>query len=375
MNLTPFKLERYFTQYEHTAKYSLCNSDCESMSIRELLNFEPESRERFEQVWLGYTHTKGAQDLREQISNIYNRVSDENILVCTGAQEPIFLFSQALLSREDEVIVQTPCYQSLESIPQSIGCKVLSWNVRYRDGAHHFDLNELSELITEQTKIIYLNTPHNPTGYLFTKEEQKEIIRLAKEKDIIVFCDEVYRELEYDPSDALPTIADAYENGVSIGVMSKTYGLPGLRIGWMTSQNSTILEKVAVLKEYTTICNAAPSEFLATLALRNRGKILERNIGIIKTNLELYVRFFAKYGDLFSWHKPTAGPISLVKMNFDEDDFQFAQRVRKEYDVLLLPGSIYDFKGYFRIGLGRKGISPALNEFEKFVEKEVVLNI
>lgn len=372
MNIKPFKLERYYTLYEHTAKYSLCNSDCEAMTIKELLSLEEGAENTFQNSWLGYTETKGDPKLRKDISVIYSKIKAEDITVCTGAQEPIFLVSHAILKSGDEVIVQSPCYQSLQSVPESIGCKVLNWEVDYQDNKPNFNIDDLKKLVSNKTKAIYLNAPHNPTGFLFTKEEQQAIIELARTNGIIILCDEVYRELEHHPSFAIPAFADAYENGISIGVMSKSYGLPGLRIGWLATQNQVVLEEVAMLKEYTTICNAAPSEFLAGVALRNRKVILDRNLQIVSDNLKLYTTFFTKYANLFSWYKPNAGPIAFVKMHFDNDDLSFADQVLKEQSVLLLPGGIYDYPGYFRIGFGRKKIPEALEQFEMFVLKNMV---
>ena len=372
MKIKPFKLERYYTLHEHTAKHSLCNSDCEAMTISELLALENGARASFDNLWLGYTHTQGSPELRQDISAIYSNITAEDLTVCSGAQEPIFLFSHAVLNADDEVIVQTPCYQSLQSVPESIGCKVLNWEVRYEGNIPRFDLEELEKMITNKTKVIYLNAPHNPTGFLFTKEEQKAIVAMASVHNIIIFCDEVYRELEHHPSVAIPAFADVYEDGVSVGVMSKAYGLPGLRIGWLATKNQKISEAVAMLKEYTTICNAGPSEFLAGVALRNRQTILDRNLQIIQNNLPLYDTFFEKYADLFSWYKPNAGPIGFVKMHFGKDDMDFAAQALKAKSVLLLPGGIYDYGGYFRIGFGRRKIPEALEQFEAFITEKFV---
>ncbi len=369
MIIKPFRLERYYTLYEFTAKYSLCNSDCEAMTIGDLLALEDGAQEKFNNLWLGYTETKGHPDLRRAIATTYNKCSDDDLLVCTGAQEPIFLFSQAMLKAGDEVIVQTPCYQSVHSIPESMGCKVLNWMVRYENEQPVFDLDDLEKMITNKTKVIYINTPHNPTGFHFTAAQQLALIAIARKHNIIIFSDEVYRELEHEPQYAIPGFGDIYENGVSLGVMSKAYGLPGLRIGWLATKNQQILEKVAILKEYTTICNAGPSEFLAEVGLRNRQHLLDRNLAIINHNLPLYDHFFAKYADLFSWFRPNAGPIAFVKMNFSTDDKTFAERALKEAELLLLPGHIYDHPGFFRVGFGRKGIPAALEVFESFVNK------
>ena len=371
MNITPFKLERYYTLHEHSAQYSICNSECEAMTIKQLLALEKGAEDAFQNTWLGYTETKGDAKLREDIAAIYHILKSENITVCTGAQEPIFLISQALLQSGDEVIVQSPCYQSLRSVPESIGCKVRHWNVQYQNDKPRFDLDDLKRLVSARTKAIYLNTPHNPTGFHFTRADQQTIIDLARTNNITILCDEVYRELEYRPELAIPAFADAYENGISIGVMSKSYGLPGLRIGWIACQSQDVLEKIAILKEYTTICNAAPSEFLAGVALRNRKTILDRNLQIIQNNLKCYDVFFDKFADLFSWYRPNAGTIGLVKMHFDQDDLTFANQVLQEQSVLVLPGGIYDYPGYFRIGFGRKKVPEGLERFDAFVLKNV----
>lgn len=372
MNIKPFKLERYYTLHEHSAKYSLCNSDCEAMTIKALLALEKGATDAFQNSWLGYTETKGDPQLRENIAAIYQQMNADDITVCTGAQEPIFLVSHAILQSGDEVVVQSPCYQSLQSVPESIGCKVKHWSVQYQNNEPTFSLDDLKKLVSNKTKAIYLNAPHNPTGFLFTQKEQQAIIELARTNNCFILCDEVYRELEHQADLAIPAFADAYENGISIGVLSKSYGLPGLRIGWVATKNEAVAEKFAILKEYTTICNAAPSEFLAGVALRNRKAILDKNLQIVANNLQHYTVFFEKYGDLFSWYKPNAGPVAFVKMHFDEDDLAFADQVLKKQGVLLLPGSIYDYPGYFRIGFGRKKMPEALEQFETFVLQNMI---
>lgn len=373
MTIAPFKLERFFSRHEFAAQYLLCSSDCEAMTIGELLSLEYGAADKFNNHWLGYTETKGDPDLRLEISRLYSGISDSEILVCSGAEEPIFLFSHALLNAGDEVIFQFPCYQSLRSIPESIGCKVLKCNMKYENDNLIFDLDDLSNLITNRTKIIYINTPHNPTGFHFSKQEQLALIEIARKNNTIIFCDEVFRQLEHQPEFKLPAIADVYENGISLGVMSKAYGLAGLRIGWLATKNKEILEKVAVLKEYTTICNSAPSEFLATVALRNKDQILNRNLSIIKPNLIRLEDFFKKYSTLFHWNRPNAGAIGFVKMNFNEDDLIFTGQLLEKKQVLLILGEVFEFTDYFRLGFGRKNMPDALEKFEEYIIEDILL--
>ncbi len=363
MNLPDFKLERYFAQYEFNVRWNLCASDCGSMPVRELLGFEADAAERLEAVWLGYTEAPGAPSLRREISRIYETIGGDDVLVHTGAEEAIFLFMQAALSPGDHVIVHWPCYQSLTEVARSMGCRVSLWEGREENG-WALDPDELGRLVGPDTRVIVVNTPHNPTGYLMDRGTMEETVRIARENGILLFSDEVYRESEYDPADRLPAACDLDEKAVSLGVMSKTYGLPGLRIGWIATRNRAILDRMASLKDYTTICNSAPSEFLAELALRNRDRLIQRNVGIITRNLAMLDDFLGRRGDRFSWHRPKAGPIAFPALK-GEDAAAFCDRLVKKKGVLLLPGTLYDHPGnHFRIGFGRRDFGEGLAQID-----------
>src|SRR5258706_13768519 len=176
------------------------------------------------------------------------------------------------------------------------------------------DVNELKNLIQLNTKAIILNMPHNPTGYLMSRTDFDFVNQFAQENNLLLFCDEVYRESEYDSASRLPAGCDIGEHAISLGVTSKTYGLAGLRIGWIATKNKKIYQSMAVLKDYTTICNSAPSEFLAEVALRNRQKLVARNLGIIKNNPEIIDELFARHSDLFRWIRPAAGSMGFPKL-------------------------------------------------------------
>jgi aspartate/methionine/tyrosine aminotransferase len=370
MKIPVFKLERYFAQYEFAAPYLLCCSDCESFAVKELLALESGSEKDFLNCWLGYSEAKGNPLLCQELSSLYQHIKPEQILVHAGAEEAIYNFMNAVLDKDDHVIVQYPCYQSMTAIPEAIGCEVTKWEMKQGSGGWLMDMDALKTMIRKDTKAIIINTPHNPTGYTFMTEEIQNIIQLAAENNILLFADEVYKYLEYESQSTTPWICDCYKNAVSLGVMSKSFGLAGLRIGWIATQNKDIYNKMAAYKDYTSICNSAVSEFLAIIALKNKDKIIERNLGIIKSNLILLNQFFNRYRDLFAWHAPKAGPIAFPRFKGGEGIEVFCKQLVEKQGVLLLPGSCYDYQQpHFRIGYGRKNFSECLQQFDYYLRE------
>ncbi len=365
MRPSDFKLERYFARYEFDTPYLLCCSDCESMSVRELLHMQAGSQEEFLDLWLGYTKSQGNPVLREEIASMYRTIAPGQVLVHSGAEESIHNMATALLQPGDHVIVQMPCYQSLSELPRSLGCHVSGWQLHPQSGKWQADLDELQALINPRTRLIIVNSPQNPTGHLFSRDEWTQIFNLASSQDIIVFADEVYRYLEHD-GEPLPWACDVYENAVSLGVMSKSFGLAGLRIGWIATRNTSIFKAMAAYKDYTTICNSAPSEFLANLALRNRSAILERNRGLIKDNLQLLEQFFTRHQDRFEWLRPGGGPIAFPAFRGGISASDYADRLAAKAGILILPGSCYDYDdSHFRIGFGRANFPQVLQKWEE----------
>lgn len=368
MNLPPFKLERYFAKYEFTTEYLLCSSDCEAMSIAELLAMEEGAAEKFQNVWLGYTESQGSPTLRKEICNLYETIQPEDILVHTGAEEAVYIFILTAFQTDDHVIVHSPGYQSLGDVARAAGCDVSPWRAR-EENNWALDLDELRHLMRSNTKAIIINTPHNPTGYLMSHADYEAVHKFAQENNLLLFSDEVYRESEYDPATRLPAACDLGDYAISLGVTSKTYGLAGLRIGWVATKNKKVYDKMAALKDYTTICNSAPSEFLAEVAIQNRHKLVERNLSIIKDNLSVMDKFFTRHTDLFSWVRPQAGSMAFPRY-LAEDVESFCDKVVREAGVLLLPGSIYDdTDNHFRLGLGRKNLPQAVNRLEEYLCK------
>lgn len=367
MQIQPFRIEQYFGKYEFTAKYLLSCSDAESRPIQDLLDFEPGAHELFLQHWCGYTESPGAPWLRRAIEPLYTKINGDNVLVLAAAEEGIFIFYHALVGPGDHVIVETPCYESALTVARSTGAQVSLWR-RQPENAWAHDLHALAKLIQPNTKIIYINTPHNPTGLNMPLETFQQVMKLADAHNIIVFSDEVYRELEHDPAQRLPAACDLYERAVSLSSMSKTYGLPGLRLAWLASRDQEILHKCLEFKYYTTICSSSPSEFLTALALRHREKLVQRNREIVLRNLALLDDFISNRAQLFSWTKPNSSPIGFVEYKGNQPVAGFCEQVVQDSSVLLLPGTVYDEPRHIRFGFGRKNMPEALAQLATYLD-------
>ena len=369
MKIEPFLLERFFARHEFSVQHLLCASDCETITVGELLAMEPGSAEAFGSLRLGYTETAGDPDLRQEIASLYTGISADDILVFAGAEEAIFIFMNALLKAGDHLLVHSPCYQSLAAIATAAGCRVGLWETAAENGWAP-DTERLPRMINAATRALVVNFPHNPTGFLPPRADFLRIVDLARTHGLLLFSDEVYRFLEYDAGDRLPAACEVYENGVSLGVMSKAFGLAGLRLGWVACRNHEVLREMVELKDYTTICVAAPSEFLARLALRRRDGILARNLGIIRANLQRLDEFFAGHERLFFWRRPHAGPVAFPAVRFAGASDDFCAGLLREHGVLLAPGSLFGAAArHFRIGFGRRDLEPGLEKLSRHLEQ------
>jgi aspartate/methionine/tyrosine aminotransferase len=368
MRLPDFKLERYFARWEFQADSLLCASDIEGSRLDEILSLaDEECRALWANLRLGYTESPGHPLLRQEMAALYDSVSADNVLCFAGAEEAIFILANVLLGPGTHAVVAWPAYQSLYEIARATGAEVtllpldpLGWTL---------DPEPLRRAIRSSTRLIVVNFPHNPTGALADRKTFFACIEIAREAGCVLLSDEVYRFLEFDPEERLPAAVEVSTNGISLGVMSKAFGLAGLRIGWIATRDSDLLRRVAAFKDYTTICNSAPSEILALIALRARETILERNRGLLGRNLVHLDRFFTEHGDLFSWVRPRAGSVAFPRLSAGLPAEEFCGDLLEREGVLLLPGSAFEYPGeHFRIGFGRKNLPEALSRLERFVE-------
>jgi aspartate/methionine/tyrosine aminotransferase len=371
-SLPEFKLETYFSRWEFRARYHLTASDVETLAVSELLEMADEDgRRRWESLALGYTETRGLPALREEIAGTYEGVVPEDVLCFAGAEEAIYLAMHVLLDPGDHAVVLTPNYQAAETIPLSI-CEVTGVALRAEDD-WALDVDAIERVLRPTTRLVSVNFPNNPTGAVPESAEWSRLVWLCEDRGITLFSDEVYRGLEAGP--ALPQAVDLSPTALSLNVMSKAYGLPGLRIGWIACRDRSVLERLERAKHYTTICNSAPSEILALIGLRARDRILERNRRIIATNVPLFDAFFARFPDLFEWKPPQGGCVCFPRyLGADGVEAMCAELV-EQAGVLLLPASIYGSEltatpaDRFRVGVGRRGPEEALDQWSAWLKK------
>jgi aspartate/methionine/tyrosine aminotransferase len=372
--LRPFALEVFFSKWEFTAKYHMCASDMESMTLSDLLAMAGDAdRSAWEHLRLGYTETLGRPSLRSAIAGTYDTVSPDEVLCFAGAQEGVYAAMHALLGPEDHAIAITPNYQSAESVPLSI-CDVTGVPLNPEKG-WDLDPDQVRDAIRPNTRVISINFPNNPTGKVIPRETLNELVEMAGRHGIYIFSDEVYRLVERRPDLTLPQVADIYERGLSLGVMSKAYGLPGLRIGWIACKDTELLRRIERVKHYTSICNSAPSELLAEIALKARDRILERNRALIARNLPLLTSLFADHSGLFEWYIPDGGCIGYPRYLGHDGVEDFAKELVERTGVLLLPASVYrsDLSetpaDRFRVGYGRENMPEGLAALRSHLDK------
>ncbi len=369
MHVKPFKLERYFAQYEFSAKYLLSSSDCDGLLQKELVDMaDEEMKNVWEQLPLGYTESLGNPLLRKEVAKLYTHIDPNNVLIVTP-EEGIFITLNSILQAGDHVICMFPGYQSLYEIAEGLGCEVTKWEPEEENG-WRFNPDFLEQNIKPNTKLVIVNFPHNPTGYLPSKEDYKRIIDLAKKHTLFLFSDEMYRFLEYDANDRLPSACEEYERAISLFGMSKTFGMAGARIGWVVTKDTDVYEKMMIFKDYTTICSSAPSEVLSIIALRAKDKIIDKHIARIKRNLILLDGFFEKHSDMFEWVKPKAGTIGFPKLKGEMHALDFCQKVVKEANVMLLPSTVYNYDDtHFRLGFGRENMPQVLKVLGSYLDR------
>ena len=367
-----FSLETYFSTWEFVARYHMTASDIQSLSLRDLLALaSEEDRRAFYDLNLGYTETTGLPVLRQEIANTYEAATANDILCFAGAEEGVYVAMRVLLDKDDHAIVVVPNYQAAETLPLDI-CAVTGVPLDPDDN-WSLDLDRVRAAIRPNTKLISINFPNNPTGAILERGVFDGLIEICRAHDIYLFSDEVFRLIERDAALRLPQAADLYEKALSLNVMSKAYGMPGLRIGWIMCRDRDLLEKMERYKHYLSICNSAPSEWLSVIALRARDTILETNRALVNGNAAKLTVFFDEFPDLFDWRRPDGGCVGFPAYTGPGSADDFCEDLIEKSGVLLLPPRVYQSEllpvtwNRFRIGFGRANIDAGLAAFRAYL--------
>ena len=374
MRLAEFALERYFARWEFAVRHVLGASDVEGWPMGELLELaDDETRSMWSNLKLGYTESTGHPLLRAEISTLYESIQADDVLVFAGAEEAIFCLLSTSLQEGNHVIVTWPGYQSLYEVARAAGAQVSLHALREEDG-WSLDVDRLIRSFRPETRMVVVNAPHNPTGMLPTEGEWRRLASACADAGIRLVADEVYRFLEHGDASTLPAGADLDPRAVSIGVMSKSFAMAGLRIGWLATRDRSVLERCARLKDYTTICSSAPSEVLALIGLRARERVLARSRSIVSSNLAVLDAFFAEREDAFTWVRPRGGSTGFPRLvaggPAGASADAFAARLVDATGVLLLPSSTFGSgDSHFRIGLGRTDLPEAVDKLGSFLDQ------
>jgi len=358
MQIESFALERWMTRWELDVDYDIAESGILPLSLDELFGLlgeqiAAETDRELRRMSLGYSEARGTEALRSVLAATYARADLDDILVTTGAIEANFLIFHSLLRAGDHVISVSPAYQQLHSVPRSIGAELSLWDVTSPDG-FAYDLDKLESLLRPDTRMIVLNSPHNPTGAMLSQDQLRDVVSLAERSNAWILSDEAYRWLEHPGGETLPVpLHDISERAISVGTLSKPFGLPGLRVGWFAAPTE-VARKGWGLRDYVSLSPAKISDVLARTVIEHRDKILPRNDAIIAGNLETARAWFAENADLADWNEPKAGLLAMMRYHLPVDSATLANGLARDARVMLAPGSTFGLEHHLRIGIGQR---------------------
>ncbi|MEQ4490036.1 MAG: aminotransferase class I/II-fold pyridoxal phosphate-dependent enzyme [Dehalococcoides mccartyi] len=367
LEIKPFELERYFARHEFSARYLMSSSDCEPLALSALLALaDTECRSLWQNLKLGYTYSDGHPLLRNEIAKLYQITAPADILTVVP-EEGIFIALNCLLKKGDHVICTFPGYQSLYQLAETLGCEVSYW-IPEEENGWRFNPDFLAQNIRPDTSLVITNFPHNPTGAMPDREDYARILEIIHKHNLWHFSDEMYRLMEYAPDTRLPAACDQSSRAVSLGGLSKSFGLPGLRSGWLACRDEDMLSKMAGFKDYTTICGSATDEILSVIALRNKQTIIPSQLNRLNQNLTLLEDFMGRHKADFSWVKPKAGSVCFPRLNTDNPCMDFCRQVLAKAGIMLLPSEVYGYgQTHFCIGFGRADFPEVLQVFEDYI--------
>ncbi|MGO5066488.1 aminotransferase [Clostridium sporogenes] len=370
MKIKTFKVEQWMNQYENDAIYNLAETCIDSLTLRELLKLSGKNFEEYMtnlgDIRMTYSHIYGSPKLLKGIASLFEDIKAEQIIPTHGAIGANHQVLITLLEQGDNMISVAPTYQQHYSIPESIGAKVDILKLSFENNFLP-KVEDLKKMVNSNTKLITINNPNNPSGSLIPLNLLKQIIDIAKSVDAYILSDEVYRGISEDGR-YMPSIVDLYEKGISVGSMSKTFSLAGLRLGWIVSKDEKIIELCKNRRDYDTISCGVLDDIFASLALENKDAILDRNSKIVMKNRELLHKWVISEPRV-SYVKPVAGNTALIYYDVDMHSYEFCEKLLKETGVFYTPGECFDLDYCFRIGYAfdSKTLMEGLEKTSEFI--------
>lgn len=371
MKIETFKVEEWFNEYEPKALYDLGITCVDSFSVNSLLDFVQIPLSQVGEIFdrkLDYGDIHGSLRLKKAIAGLYKNQKEKNITITHGAIGANQLAMLALVEPCDKIVSILPNYQQHYSIPKSLGGDVHCYYLREENNWLP-DLEELSNLVGNDTKLICLSNPNNPTGSVIPDDMMGKIVDIARESGAYILCDEVYRGLNHEGNPFCASIADIYEKGISTGSMSKTFSLAGLRLGWVVA-NEDIMREINHQREYNTISMSILDDFFASVALENRDKIVARNINLIKTGKKILMEW-ADNENLINLVEPKGGTTAFARYDLETCSTDLCKQLQHDTGIMILPGETLEYDKYLRIGYANnfEQLEKALNIFSQWLKK------
>jgi len=358
---------------------SLSDSSAAPLNVAQLLSLDSNAQQQLHNLNLGYASMQGSQLLRQAIIQLHQghcvqtQLKPDLVATFSGVQEALFTCFNALLQPNDEIIAFTPNYPSLTALPQQLGAKVQTIDLQF-DNAWQFDVDQLRQLINPRTRVIVVNFPHNPTGAMISSSQAKQIIELANLHGLYILADEVSIFSNVNNQMISYPWLD-YPKSISFSVMSKSFGLAGIRVGWAISQDQTLIERMLQIKGYLSICGSASDEVLATTAINCKEQILNRNNQIISDNINAVDKLITNSHGQLKWHRPSAGIMTIVQTNLSIDVNQLAEKLAFNHQTLMLPGNLFGIKGdFFRLGLGGLEVTKNVENLVSLIANTYSIN-
>ncbi|WP_042355128.1 aminotransferase [Bacillus rubiinfantis] len=349
MKIANFGVEEWLNVWENDAIYDIAGSSIASFTLEEIISIDgTDPKEFFENLFkvkMNYGWIEGSPEFKQEVSKLYRNISPENILQTNGATGANLLALYALIEPGDHVIAMHPSYQQLFDIPRSLGADVTLWEIN-EEQEWMPDIEELKAMIRPNTKMICLNNANNPTGTVLDDDVLKQIVTIAKEVDAYIVVDEVYKPL--DPTVQVSSIVDLYDKGIATNSLSKTFSVPGVRVGW-TASNREVADIFRKYRDYTMICAGVIDDIIAVHTLKNKEAVLKRNREIVFRNLEILQEWVANEPRV-SLVFPKAVSTSFIKLDIPIDVEEFCIDLLKTKGVLLVPGNRFDVPKHARLG-------------------------